>query len=288
MLATLGRMKAHDGVYSDSQLGEFLRARRQLIDPKSHGVPMTGDRRVSGLRREEVAELAAVSADYYRRLEQGRERHPSAQVLRALAKALQLDEHATRHLFNLAGPTPSEGTASSARVSEAVRLLIDECVSVPAMVVGPASDILAINPLAEALYNSFYRLENLAKMVFLEPAARRFYVDWDRVARISVANLRAASTDFPHAAEVTSRIGEITTQSREFSTLWANHEVRPRVESEHTFHHDALGDIQVKFEALTIAGVPAQRLYVYIPAERSQREELQKFMADEAWRRGPA
>lgn len=249
-----------------SDLGGFLRARRQSLTPEEAGLNSAGDRRVAGLRREEVAELAGVSEDYYRRLEQGRERHPSQQVLGSLARALNLDAHASRHLFELVAPTHHGTEARSPReISDGVRLLLETSLVAPALVVGPGSDILALNPLASALYSPFARVDNLAMMVFLDSAARDFYPNWDRVARTSVANLRDASTTFPREPRVAEVIGELCMESTHFARLWANHEVRPRVEAEEVFHHPVTGNLRLKFEALSVAGIPGQRIYVYTP-----------------------
>ncbi|WP_208024248.1 helix-turn-helix transcriptional regulator [Amycolatopsis pithecellobii] len=250
----------------DNDLADFLRARRRSLAPEEAGLDPGGDRRVAGLRREEVAELAGVSADYYRRLEQGRERHPSHQVLVSLARALQLDDHASRHLFEIVMPaTHFARTCSPREVSDGVRLLIEHSLRVPASVVGPASDVLAINRLAAALYSPFARVDNLAMMVFLDSAARDFYTDWETVARTSVASLRAASTQFPREPRIAEVIGELSLESKCFAGLWAEHEVRPRVEDEKVFRHPVAGELRVKFEALSISGAPGQRIYVYTP-----------------------
>lgn len=177
----------------------------------STGLPEDGERRVPGLRREEVALLAGVSMDYYTRLEQGRERHPSEQVLDALARALRLDAHAVAYLFRLAQPPPASVHAESPRtVTQALHVFLEEGVAAPATVTGPALDVLAANPLARALYGGFARFDNLVRMVFLDPAAQAFYADWDRAARGVVSNLRAASAPFPDDPQVTAIVGELS------------------------------------------------------------------------------
>ncbi|MGP3535774.1 helix-turn-helix transcriptional regulator [Microbacterium sp. RD1] len=253
-----------DEVVLSGDLAQFLRARRQNLAPEQAGIDAGGDRRVTGLRREEVARRAGVSEDYYRRLEQGRERHPSHQVLTALSRALQLDAHATRHLFEIVAPAWHE-EASPPDVSDGVRLMLDHSIIAPAMVVGPASDILALNAQAAALYSAFARVDNLAMMVFLDSAASEFYDDWDAVARASVANLRAASTQFPREPRVGEVIGELSMESTRFASLWAEHEVRPRIEAQELFHHPLAGELHLQFDALAISGVPGQRVYVYTP-----------------------
>jgi transcriptional regulator with XRE-family HTH domain len=260
------RIDPHMASSCDTELADFLRARRSVLSPGQVGLRDSGDRRVAGLRREEVAELAAVSPDYYRRLEQGRERHPSQQVLVALARALRLDDHGCRHLFEIGSAIASVPDGRSLQeVSDGSRLLIDHALDAPASVIGPASDILAVNSLAATLYSPFARIDNLAMMVFLDSAARDFYPDWEAVARVSVANLRAASSQFPHEPRVAEVIGELSMESKSFTSLWAEHEVRPRVEAEEVFCHPLAGEMRVKFIALAISGNPAQRIYVYMP-----------------------
>lgn len=264
-----------------SDLGGFLRARRQGLSPQEVGLNSSGDRRVLGLRREEVADLAGVSEDYYRRLEQGRERHPSEQVLAALARALNLDPHASRHLYEIVSPRrhPAE-TRSPTEISEGVRLLLEHALVVPASVIGPASDVLALNALAAALYSPFARVDNLAMMVFLDSAARDFYPDWEAVARTSVANLRDASTQFPREPRVAEVIGELSMESARFASLWAEYEVRPRVEAEEVFRHPVAGELRLKFEALSISGVPGQRIYVYTPMPDTPGSEKLSALAE--------
>ncbi|KOV61507.1 helix-turn-helix domain-containing protein [Streptomyces sp. MMG1121] len=248
----------------NTELGEYLRARRDLISPAQAGLPEDEPRRVAGLRREEVALLAGVSADYYTRLEQGRERHPSEQVLDAIARALQLDEHAATHLFRLAQPAPSaQARVASASVRPELRTLLDHVVAGPACVLGPALDVLAANALAIALYAGFARLDNIVRMVFLDPAAREFYADWDQAARGAVSNLRAAATPFPDDPRVTAVVGELTVRSPAFGDLWARHEVRPRTGETKHLRHPRVGDLHLHYQGFAVSAAPGQHLYVY-------------------------
>lgn len=209
-----------------NELGEFLRARRAALAPEAAGLAPGLDRRVDGLRREEVAMLAGMSTDYDRRLEQGRERHPSLQVLEAIASALQLDVHEARHLYEI-GQSGMRTTVeqSPTTVSLGLRVLLDHSLGTPASVVGPALDVLATNKMARALYSPFSRMDNIAKMVFLDPAAKDFYADWENVARSAVGNLRAASTAYPSEDRI-SRSGPSTwcgrglKRQRCFVTRW--------------------------------------------------------------------
>lgn len=217
-----------------------------------------------GLRREEVALLAGVSADYLTRLEQGRERSPSVQVLDALARALQLDVHAAAHLLRLGQPAPRALTpASPSGVSPQLRDLMDRFLDVPASVVGPALDFLALNDQATALYRGFTRTDNLMAMIFLDSAARSFYRDWDRTARGVVRNFRATSAPFLDDLRVHEVVGELAVQSPAFAALWAEYEVRPRTLEDKAFHHPDVGDLYLHYQAFSVADAPGQQLLVY-------------------------
>jgi transcriptional regulator with XRE-family HTH domain len=166
---------------SSSELGPFLTARRAALSPDEAGIQWSGVRRVPGLRREEVALRAGLSVDYYARLEQGRERHPSASVLEALSRALRLESDAREHLFRLAGAAPQEAARPSVdRVEPALLALMDAWPGTPAFVVNRRLDILAANALASALYSPFRPADNLARMTFLEPVAATVFGDWQR------------------------------------------------------------------------------------------------------------
>ncbi|GAA1912723.1 helix-turn-helix domain-containing protein [Streptantibioticus ferralitis] len=249
---------------SRNDLGDFLRARRDLVSPDEVGLVSHTARRVKGLRREEVALLAGVSTDYYVRLEQGRERHPSEQVLDALARALRLDDAASTHLFRLALPAPQTAlTVPVPEVSPQLTQLMDHFVEVPACVVSPALDILAANPVARQLYCGFARTDNLLRMIFLDPAAREFYRDWDHAAQGVVGNLRALSSPFPDDPRVTEVIGQVSRHSPAFATLWARYEVRPRTSEDKHLWHPQVGDLHLHYQAFTVTGAPGQQLFVY-------------------------
>src|ERR1044072_8545425 len=178
----------------DTALRDFLRTRRADVRPEDVGMASYGLRRVAGLRREEVAVLAGVNADYYARLEQGRERHPSAQVLDALSRALHLDADARAHLHRLAGVAWNDHPAAQRDVvGPALRQLMDGYPHTPAFVLNGALDILATNAPADALYSPFDPADNLARMTFLDPAGRDFYTHWDWTAQATVATLRQAT-----------------------------------------------------------------------------------------------
>ncbi|MBY8884337.1 helix-turn-helix transcriptional regulator [Streptomyces sp. PTM05] len=245
----------------ENELGDYLRARRAAVAPVDAGLPDDGSRRVPGLRRDEVALLAGVSTDYYIRLEQGRERHPSEQVLRAIAGALRLDDAAATHLFRLGRPVFGEAAVTT--VAPELLRLMDGMRDVPAFVVGAAQDVLAANALATRLYSGFARYDNLLRMIFLDPFAREFYTDWDRAARIAVGNLRASSSRFPREERIERVVGELSVRSPAFAGLWARYEVRPRTHEDKHFRHPRVGEIRLHFEALAVTSAPGQHLSVY-------------------------
>ena len=205
----------------DTPLADFLRARRALARPEDHGMPAPGPRRTPGLRREEVAMLAGVSTDYYIRLEQGRERHPSPQVVEALAAALSLDVDALAYLRELAEPALSRPRSREPELAgPALVQLMDGWSTTPALTLGRYLDILAANPLGEALFAWMGEESSLVEAVFLNPAARHFYRDWPAVAAGTVAALRAnagADLDDPRMTELVGRLG---LHSAAFAELW--------------------------------------------------------------------
>ncbi|MFI6337298.1 helix-turn-helix transcriptional regulator [Streptomyces sp. NPDC050535] len=245
-------------------LGEFLRARREALEPRDVGLPDHGRRRVPGLRREEVALLAGVSSDYYVRLEQGRENSPSPRVLDAVAQALKLDAEATDHLNRLCltvsqRPRDRGDTDVSPRLSR----LLDGWEHTPAFVVGPALDVMAANSLARALHSGFERFDNLARMAFLDPAGREFYQEWERAAHSCAAELRAARGRFPESARIAALVAELSDLSAEFAAIWRTHEVRSKTQEVKHLKHPEAGDLFVEFAAFTVNGAPHQQLVVY-------------------------
>lgn len=275
------------GMDADNELGEFLRARRGDVSPAEVGIPDGGERRVPGLRREEVALLAGVSIDYYARLEQGRERRPSDQVLDAVAQVLHLDSQAASYLFRLARPAPQTATTVSPRAIDTVLLdFLSETIDAPATLTGPALDVLAANPLARALYGSFTRFDNLARMVFLDPAAMTFYADWENAARGVVSNLRAGSAPFPDDPDVKAIVGELTVRSPAFVTYWARREIRPRINKHKYLHHERVGDLYLRYQAFNVADAPGQQIFVYTAEPASPSADglrlLHRFLPEAA------
>ncbi|MFI0790410.1 helix-turn-helix transcriptional regulator [Streptomyces lydicus] len=248
----------------DNDLGDFLRARRSGLRPEDVGMASYGLRRVAGLRREEVAVLAGVNVDYYTRLEQGRERHPSPQVLDALSRALHLDTDAHDHLHRLAGTAPYDRPRAQRNgVSPALRQLMDGYPHTPAFVLNRTLDILATNALADALYSPFHPADNLARTVFLDPAGRDFYTRWDRAAQATVAHLRQAAGFDPDDPRLNALIDTLTEHSTTFSTLWQAHTVRGKTRDAKALNHPDVGPLTLTYQAFDVRDAPGQQLVIY-------------------------
>ncbi|GAA4241865.1 helix-turn-helix transcriptional regulator [Actinomadura meridiana] len=247
-----------------TDLGAYLRARRDQVAPADAGLPVVGLRRVPGLRREEVAMLAGVSADYYVRLEQGRERNPSAQVIEALAAALRLEDDARGHLFRLAGLSPrGRGAAVPDRVDPSLLQLMDAWPDNPAIVYNRAYDVLASNVLADALFHDWAHSRNLMHVVFTDPAARGFYRDWHEVARNSVAGFRLGLGEAPDDPRVRHVLTELLERSPEFAELWARHDARGKALERKRFRHREVGDLTLTMQTFDVRSSPGQELVVY-------------------------
>jgi transcriptional regulator with XRE-family HTH domain len=258
----------------DKLLGEFLRARRAAITPEQAGLRYSGRRRTPGLRREEVAMLAGVSTDYYVRLEQGRERHPSGQVLHALARVLDLGPDATAHLYDLARPRPqrTEPTPHPERVSRHLLRMIDGWPCTAAIVCNRRLDVLAANPLATVLYEGLEHAGNLVRLTFLNPGASEFYLDWEEVARARTAHLRALAGADPVDLLLADLIDEVSAGSADFRELWARHDVSGFTrDAKHMRHHDA-GDLALTCELFNVMSVPGQQLITLQAAHGSPSE----------------
>jgi len=247
---------------SRSELGTFLQARRAAVQPPA-GLASHTSRRVTGLRREEVALLAGVSVDYYARLEQGREKSPSAAVLNALAGVLTPDEDARAHLFRLAGlahqPSPPPGDAET--VDRLLRELLASWPDTPAVIHNRQLDLLAGNELATALYSDFEHAGNLVRMTFLDPAGRRFFVDWARAAEGCVANLRLA-LGYPQE-DVQTLVKEVYGASADFRRLWDRHDAYGKTHEAKQFHHSVVGDLTLDYLAFDVRSRPELQLVVY-------------------------
>ncbi|ROR72360.1 helix-turn-helix domain-containing protein [Bogoriella caseilytica] len=260
---------------SNSELGAFLHARRGQVQPGDVGLPVQTSRRVPGLRREEVAMLAGVSVDYYTRLEQGRERNPSPSVLNALATALCLDADQRQHAFRLAELAPVAATPVRHAAPDALIELLEAWPHTPAMVISHQLDVLAHNALTAALYADFERVDNLARMTFLDPAATRFHLEWDRAAEATVANLRLALGHVESADSVRQLVVELCAGSAQFRRLWATHDVRGKTHDSKRFSHRDVGDLTLDYHAFEVRGSAGWQLVVYhAPAGSPSAEKL--------------
>jgi transcriptional regulator with XRE-family HTH domain len=258
-------------VTDDLGLGAFLRDRRGRLKPTDVGLPGGGSaRRTAGLRREELAALAGVSVDYYTRIEQGRETAPSDAVLEALARVLRLDDHERDYLFALADRaarrSPRRPMTASTTVRPGLRLLLESVRTSPAYVLSQLNDILAANPEGVALLVGIDAWppdrRNLIRYVFLHPAAREVFVEWERVARNTVAHLRAVSATGPGTTDVTVLVTELSASSAFFAELWRTYDVRTKTGSEVRFRHPAIGEFSLRSEVLG-PGPDGQRFVVY-------------------------
>ncbi|MFI6047166.1 helix-turn-helix transcriptional regulator [Nocardia sp. NPDC051321] len=258
---------------SDNRLGEFLRARRELVRPEDFGMSGGGQRRVAGLRREEVAMLAGMSADYYVRLEQGRDKHPSEQVVVALARVFALDEEGVAHLRELARPVVRRRRAPQRpeRVSLGLLALMEAWPNTPALVLGRHLDVLAANPLAVAVNACSVPGINQVRMMFLDPEARNVYPDWAIHAAETVASLRASAGDLDDP-RLTELVGELSLKSDDFRRLWARHDIRGKTAGKKRFRNPMVGELALAYETFSVNGAPGQLLVAYHAEPGSESE----------------
>jgi transcriptional regulator with XRE-family HTH domain len=269
------------------ELGQFLKSRRGRLQPDDVGLQTFGRRRVPGLRRSELAQLAGVSVDYYVRLEQGRAGQPSEGVLEAIARALSLDDDERAHVYDLARPTRRRRREPRPeRVRPEVQRLLDLLYGVPALVMGRRMDVLAWNPLAAALTVDWGSLppeqRNAARHFFLDEGARRLYVDWDDAGRDTVANLRLAAGRHPDDPELATLVGELSMKSEEFRRWWARHDVREKTHGTKRLRHPIVGDLTLSYESLAIAADTDQMLITYTAEPGSESETALHLLASMA------
>jgi len=256
-----------------SELGRFLRARREGVRPGDVGLPAaTASRRTPGLRREELATLAGVSIDYYTRLERGRETRPSPAVVDALARALLLDPEEREFLRALAvqsarrAPRPPAPPSRSVRGT--VRTLLETVRPNPAYVLSRTYDMLAANPGGALLHPGLAewpaRQRNTIRYTFLHPAARELFPDWEQKARGCVAQLRAVAGVDPDAQDLATLVGELLVKSPDFGRLWGRYEVRRAGSGEKVFRHPAVGTMTLAHEIMDLNRTGGQRLVVYM------------------------
>jgi transcriptional regulator with XRE-family HTH domain len=266
-------------VTAANDIAEFLTSRRARVTPEQVGLPSYGPRRVQGLRREEVASLAGVSVEYYKRLERGNASGVSQAVLEALARALQLDDAERAHLFDLARAAnpiaPRRRRPAQQRVRPVVVRIL-ESIGSPAIVRNSRVDYLAANPLGRALYaplfDSVEQPANSARFTFLDPAAQEFYVDWERTAKDLVAHLRSEAGRNPYDRGLSDLVGELSTRSPEFGTWWGAHNVRYHQTGTKRLRHPVVGELELAYEVMDLSADDGLTISVYSadPGSRSQ------------------
>jgi transcriptional regulator with XRE-family HTH domain len=267
---------------------EFLTSRRARITPDQAGLPLLGgNRRVPGLRREELAVLAGVSVEYYTRIERGNLNGVSDSVLHAIADALQLDDAERVHLFDLAhatgATTKQSRRTTQQRVRPSVQRILDAMTGSPAIVQNSRLDILAANRLGYALYSEIFanpkRPANHVRFVFLDPRSHDFYPRWETTANDAVAVLRAEAARNPYDRAFTDLIGDLSTRSDEFRTRWAAHNVRQHHTGTKRVHHPVVGDLELAFETMDIVADPGLSLMAYSTEPGSPSHDALSLLA---------
>jgi transcriptional regulator with XRE-family HTH domain len=270
-----------------SEIRDFLTSRRARITPEQAGVPtFNGVRRVPGLRREELAHAAGISVDYYNRLERGKSTSASPEILDAIARTLQLDQTEHNHLFDLFS-THRRAPARPARRARqlTVRLTLQRLIDgldMPAFIESPRLDILATNHLGRALYtwpgDELILPFNVGRLLFLDPRAPEYYLDWELMARNQVALLRTEIGRDPSHPDLIQLVGELSTHSERFRSLWANHDVRQYREGPKRFHHPVVGDLEFIGESLDVSNTPGLVVLAYTVEPGSKTAEAMSLM----------
>lgn len=279
-----------------AEIRDFLSTRRARITPEQAGLPVHGgNRRVKGLRREEVAMLAGVSVDYYVRMERGGLAGASESVLDALAEALRLDEAERTHLYALARESGARGSSrkrsAPAAVRPQVQQLLDAMTDAPAWVRNSRHDIVAMNQLARALYSPVLadgrRPANTTRFVYLQPeAAQEFFVDYDRIANDAAAMLRLEAGRNPHDKALIELVGELSTRSELFRRRWASHDVKFHRSGQKRLRHPVVGQVDLDFEGMELASSPGLHLNVYTAAAGTPAADALKLLASWAASQG--
>ncbi|MFF4351544.1 helix-turn-helix domain-containing protein [Streptomyces sp. NPDC001530] len=269
-----------------AELSEFLRTRRARLKPEDVGLPDFGrHRRVPGLRREELAQLAGVSVAYYTRLEQGNGRNVSAEVLDAIARALRLSDAEHAHLTHLAKPKQhkKKQPARPQQVRGALRQLLDAFDGVPAYITGRRSDILVWNRMAAAVFGDWSELapqeRNWARMVFLKPEYHELFVDWEQKAIDIVCLLRMDAGCHPDDPRLSALVGELSVKSEDFRRLWATHDVKEKTHGVKRLRHPLVGDLALQFESFRLPDDSEQALITYHAEPGSASAEALRLLA---------
>lgn len=278
---------------SANDIREFLTTRRARITPEQAGLPVFGhrQRRVKGLRREEVALLAGMSTEYYVRLERGNAKGVSEAVLEGISQALRLDDAERTHLYDLVRaanqgthPQRRRGPVRAQQVRPGVQQMIDAMAALPTIVQNDRLDIIASNRLGRAFYSEMYvqpqRPANFGRFLFLDPRSRGFYRDWDDAAQQTVALLRSAVGRAPYDRILSDLIGELSTRSDNFRTLWAAHDVRLHHSGNKNVHHPIVGDLDLVFEGLAIASNPGLSIIAYTAEPGSPSHDSLQLLAN--------
>ncbi|EDY54819.1 MULTISPECIES: helix-turn-helix transcriptional regulator [Streptomyces] len=269
-----------------AELSEFLRTRRARLKPDDVGLRGFGRyRRVPGLRREELAQLAGVSVAYYTRLEQGNGRTVSTEVLDAIARALRLSDAEHAHLTHLAKPKrhKKKPAGRTQQVRGPLRTLLDTMDSVPAILVGRRSDILAWNRMAAAVFGDWAELptreQNWARLVFLRPEYRDLFVDWELKAGDVVSQLRMDAGSHPGDPQLSALVGELSVKSEEFRRLWATHDVKEKCHGIQRLLHPLVGGLDLRLESFHLADDREQVLVTYHAEPNSPSAEALRLLA---------
>jgi transcriptional regulator with XRE-family HTH domain len=283
-----------DSAHRAIEIGEFLASRRAEITPDELGLPVydAAKRRVPGLRRGEVATLAGLSVDYYTQIERGKVNGVSEAVLDAIARALRLDDAERSHLFDLHRSALTSPQRPRPRRSKTIRPVVQrllDAFTIPAFVRNGRQDLVAANRLAYAFYSPLYpdplqpeigTPVNFVRFCFLDPRAREFYPDWERMADNAVNLLRTDAGRDPYDRDLSDLVGELSTRSDEFRTRWAKHNVRLHHTGTKSFHHPVVGAITVAYEAMPLAADPGLVLTLYTPEPASPSADAMVLLAN--------
>jgi transcriptional regulator with XRE-family HTH domain len=274
---------------NSEEIRDFLSSRRARITPEQTGLPAYGgNRRVPGLRREEVALLAGISAEYYTRLERGNARGVSESVLEGIARALQLDEAERAHLIDLVraanASKPTRRRPAQQRVRPSVQRILDSMTGVPAFVQNGRLDVLYANELGRALFGHMVSASgddspNAARFIFLDPRATDFYKEWESVANDVVALLRAEAGRDPYDRALTDLVGELSTRSEDFRVRWAAHDVKFHRTGVKHLYHPVVGDLELAYEGLELPGDSGQTIFAYTAEPNSASQEALNLLA---------
>jgi transcriptional regulator with XRE-family HTH domain len=277
-----------DRVDNRAEVRDFLSTRRAKITPQQAGIPLYGQRRrVAGLRREEVASLAGLSADYYSKLEKGGLGSASESVLVAIARALRLDDAERAHLFDLAriarNGQPVRRRTQAQHLRASLQHVLDAMTAVPAFIADGPLDLKGTNALARALYtqvlHSTAKPANFARFCFLDPAAHDFYPSWEQAADTTVANLRTEAGRDPHNRALTDLVGELATRSDAFRSRWASHNVHVHTTGTKVFRHPVVGELHLAFNTIPLPADPGLSLTVYTPEPNTGTDERLSLLA---------